>query len=82
MATPYLVVEPLRPETGVEFAVEVVRDTIEVARVPMVALAAATISLAGDVSMSMLAWLFENPCYNLDDRALWKTPVAPTATVE
>ena len=61
MTTPYLVIDPPAPETGVEFALEVVRDTIEVARVPIVAVAAATISLAGDVTMSMLAWPFGNP---------------------
>jgi hypothetical protein len=48
-------------ETAGEFAAEVVRDAIDVARVPAVAIAGAAVSLIPDLVLAALRWPFHDP---------------------
>ena len=56
--TTFVYVPAPAQETPAEFAAEVVRDAIDVARVPAVAIAGATVSLVPDLVLAALRWPF------------------------
>lgn len=57
----FVVVPAPAQETPAEFAAEVVRDAIDVVRVPSVAIAGAIVSLVPDVLLAALRWPFHDP---------------------
>jgi len=58
--TTFVYVPAPAQETPAEFAAEVVRDAIDVARVPAVAIAGATVSLVPDLVLAALRWPFHD----------------------
>ena len=60
MSTFIFVPAPVR-ETPAEFAAELVRDAIDVARVPTVAIAGGMVSLIPDLVLAALRWPFHDP---------------------
>jgi hypothetical protein len=59
--TTFVYVPAPAQETPAEFAAEVVRDAIDVARVPAVAIAGAMVSLVPDLVLAALRWPFHDP---------------------
>ena len=59
--TTFVYVPAPAQETPAEFAAEVVRDAIDVARVPAVAVAGAMVSLIPDVTLAVFRWPFHDP---------------------
>jgi hypothetical protein len=59
--TTFVYVPAPAQETPAEFAAEVVRDAVDVARVPAVALAGAMVSLVPDLVLAVLRWPFHDP---------------------
>ena len=59
-----------KEETPTEFATEVVRDAIDVAREPAVAIAGAMVSLVPDLVLAALRWPFHDPRITPEEPAI------------